>query len=37
MKDGLFGSLPEKDDIDDTIGYMGIDFDNWVVVMAAIS
>jgi len=33
MKDGLFGSLPEKDDIDDTIGYMGIDFDNWVVVM----
>ncbi len=33
MKDGLFGSLPEKDDIDDTIGYMGIGFDNWVVVM----
>jgi len=33
MKDGLFGSLPEKDDIDDTIGYMGIGFDNWIVVM----
>jgi thiosulfate/3-mercaptopyruvate sulfurtransferase len=32
MKDGLFASLPEKDDIDDTIGYMGIRFDNWVVV-----
>ena len=32
MKDGLFASLPEKDDIDDTIGYMGIGFDNWVVV-----
>ena len=32
MKDGLFGSLPEKDDIDDTISYMGIGFDNWVVV-----
>lgn len=33
MKDGLYASLPEKDDIDDTIGYMGIGFDNWVVVM----
>jgi thiosulfate/3-mercaptopyruvate sulfurtransferase len=32
MKDGLFGSLPEKDDIDDTISYMGIDFDHWIVV-----
>jgi len=32
MKDGLFGSLPEKDDIDDTISYMGIGYDNWVVV-----
>ena len=32
MKDGLYASLPEKDDIDDTIGYMGIGFDNWVVV-----
>ncbi|HRV46023.1 MAG TPA: rhodanese-like domain-containing protein, partial [Smithellaceae bacterium] len=32
MKDGLYASLPEKDDIDDTIGYMGIDFDRWVVV-----
>lgn len=32
MKDGLFGSLPEKDDINDTISYMGIGFDNWVVV-----
>jgi thiosulfate/3-mercaptopyruvate sulfurtransferase len=33
MKNGMYGSLPEKDDIDDTISYMGIDFDNWVVVM----
>jgi thiosulfate/3-mercaptopyruvate sulfurtransferase len=32
MKNGLFASLPEKDDLDDTIGYMGIGFDNWVVV-----
>lgn len=32
MKDGLFGSLPEKDDIEDTIGYMGIGFGHWVVV-----
>jgi thiosulfate/3-mercaptopyruvate sulfurtransferase len=32
MKNGLFASLPEKDDIDDTIGYMGIGFGNWVVV-----
>lgn len=32
MKDGLFGSLPEKDDIDDTISYMGIGYNNWVVV-----
>ncbi len=32
MKDGLYASLPEKDDIDDTISYMGIDFDRWVVV-----
>jgi thiosulfate/3-mercaptopyruvate sulfurtransferase len=32
MKDGLFGSLPEKDDIDDAISYVGIGFDNWVVV-----
>jgi len=32
MKDGLFGSIPEKDDIDDTISYMGIGFDNVVVV-----
>ncbi len=32
MKDGLFSSLPEKDDIDDTIGYFGIHFDNWIVV-----
>jgi thiosulfate/3-mercaptopyruvate sulfurtransferase len=32
MKDGLFGSLPDKDDIDDTIDYMGIHYDNWVVV-----
>ncbi len=33
MKDGLFASLPEKDDLDDTIGYMGIGFDKWVVVV----
>ena len=32
QKDGLFGSLPEKDDIDDTISYMGIGYDNWIVV-----
>jgi thiosulfate/3-mercaptopyruvate sulfurtransferase len=32
MKNGLFASLPEKDDIDDNIGYMGIGFGNWVVV-----
>lgn len=32
MKNGLFASLPEKDDIDDTMGYMGIGFGNWVVV-----
>jgi thiosulfate/3-mercaptopyruvate sulfurtransferase len=32
MKNGLFGSLPEKDDIDDTISYVGIGFDNWVVI-----
>lgn len=33
MKDGLFSSLPEKDDIDDAISYTGISFDNWVVVI----
>ncbi|HNV56575.1 MAG TPA: sulfurtransferase [Smithellaceae bacterium] len=32
MKDGLYASLPEKDEIDDTISYMGIHFDQWVVV-----
>lgn len=32
MKDGLYSSLPEKDDLDDTIGFFGIGFDNWVVV-----
>lgn len=32
LKDGMYASLPEKDDIDDTIGYMGIGFGNWVVV-----
>lgn len=32
MKDGLYSSLPEKDDLNDTISYMGIGFDNWVVV-----
>jgi len=30
--DGLFTEIPEKDDLDDTIGYFGIDFDHWVVV-----
>jgi len=33
MKNGLYSSLPEKDDLNDTIGYFGIDFDNWVVVI----
>jgi thiosulfate/3-mercaptopyruvate sulfurtransferase len=33
MKDGMYTSLPEKDDIDDTIGYFGIGFDNWIVVV----
>ena len=32
MKDGLYASLPEKDDLDDTIGYMGIEFGKWIVV-----
>ena len=32
MKDGLYSSLPEKDDLDDTIGYMGLHLDSWVVV-----
>ena len=32
MRDGMFASLPEKDDVDDTIGYFGIDFDNLIVV-----
>lgn len=32
MKDGMFSSLPEKDDIGDTIGYFGIGFDHWIVV-----
>jgi len=32
MKDGLYASLPEKDEIDDTISYMGINFDRWVIV-----
>jgi thiosulfate/3-mercaptopyruvate sulfurtransferase len=32
MKDGLYSSLPEKDDLDDTIGYMGLHMDSWVVV-----
>lgn len=32
MKDGLYASLPDKDDIDDTIGYMGINFDRWVII-----
>lgn len=32
MKDGLFGSIPEKDDIEDTIRYIGINYDNWIVV-----
>ena len=33
LKDGMYSSLPEKDDIDDTVGYFGIDFDNWIVVV----
>lgn len=33
MKDGMYASLPEKDDIDDTIGYFGIGFDTWIVVV----
>jgi len=33
MKDGMYSSLPEKDDIDDTVGYFGIGFDNWIVVV----
>lgn len=32
MKDGLFAEIPEKDDLDDTIGYMGISLNSWVVV-----
>lgn len=32
QKDGLFTEIPEKDDLDDTIGYFGIGFDSWVVV-----
>ena len=32
MKDGLYSALPEKDDLDDTIGYFGIGSDNWIVV-----
>lgn len=32
QKDGLFTEIPEIDDLDDTIGYMGIGFDSWVVV-----
>ncbi len=32
QKDGLFTEIPETDDLDDTIGYMGINFDSWVVV-----
>jgi thiosulfate/3-mercaptopyruvate sulfurtransferase len=28
--------LPEKDDLDDTIGYMGIGFDEWVVVIGCV-
>lgn len=35
MKDGLYSSLPDKDDIDDTIGYFGIGLNNWVVVMGS--
>ncbi|PKN71016.1 MAG: hypothetical protein CVU54_03280 [Deltaproteobacteria bacterium HGW-Deltaproteobacteria-12] len=31
-KDGLFAEIPEKDDLDDTIGYMGISLNSWVVV-----
>jgi thiosulfate/3-mercaptopyruvate sulfurtransferase len=31
-KDGLFSEIPEKDDLNDTIGYAGISMDSWVVV-----
>jgi len=31
-KDDLYSEIPEKDDLDDTIGYMGIGFDSWIVV-----
>lgn len=31
-KDGFFAEIPEQDDLDDTIGYMGISFHSWVVV-----
>ncbi len=33
MRDGMYSSLPEKDDLDDTVGYFGIGFDNWIVVV----
>ena len=32
QKDGLYTEIPEKDDLDDTIGYFGINFDSWIVV-----
>ncbi|HOU51417.1 MAG: sulfurtransferase [Smithella sp.] len=32
QKDGLFTEIPETDDLDETIGYMGVNFDSWVVV-----
>lgn len=32
MKDGLYSSLPDQDDINDAISHLGISFDNWVVV-----
>lgn len=32
QKDGLFSEIPDQDDLDDTIGYVGIGFDSWVVV-----
>jgi len=32
QKDGLFSEIPDEDDLNDTIGYMGIGFDSWIVV-----
>ncbi len=32
QKDGLYSQLPEQDDLDDAIGYVGISVNSWVVV-----